>query len=208
MSYNASETTTKSWTPIPARGRTSAAKGAIPRAVESAVSHRTPRVSMFTGSVLILSSLFLAFAYDSCGSKNTGYEFARGDGLRMGQPVFASSWGASGLYAVALAFAAFTFSLVLFSGRRPQCLQCRPLTTRTFAVAGALSLFVIPDLPWGVVLSWANDLMPEFGISTDVLLAVAAAVTPLVLASSLRSRFLRNEPWLTWLFGIAARSVC
>lgn len=39
-----------------------------------------PRVSLASGSVLVLVTLFLPIGYDSCGPKTKGYELLRGNG--------------------------------------------------------------------------------------------------------------------------------
>jgi hypothetical protein len=121
------------------------------------IGRKRPRVSLISGSALVLVSLVLPFTYDSCGAVKTGSEFLTGQGAWPGLAVFASDWASRGFYALTLGFAAFTVALAVFSFVRPLNLQGTRLSRWGYAVAGALSLFVISNLASSVVSSWVLE---------------------------------------------------
>jgi hypothetical protein len=191
------------WEPASISRPATGARSASSRWVRSYVPRQAPRVSMLTGSALVAMSLFLPFAYDGCGSKKTGSEFISGEGTWMGMPILATPWGARAFYTLTLGFAALSIALVLVSYLRPQWLRSSRLTCAAFGITGATSLFVIANFSWAVVLSWADEILSQFGCTTPVALTLAAAVTLLILGVCLCSKVLRAERWIIGLFGIA-----
>ena len=168
------------------------------------ISQLRPRVSLASGSVLVLLTLFLPLAYEACGPQRKGHEFIRGEGVWPGLLTFVSPWVERGFYVLALALAACTLLLVLISLRRSEFLRKGALSTRLFAIAGALSLFVITDFFWVFAGLWLEPLLQRLEVRDDATAAVLAALTFLVLVSCLRSRFLRTQRWVVALFAAAS----
>jgi len=167
------------------------------------ISQLRPRVSLASGSVLVLLTLFLPIAYEACGPQRKGHEFIRGEGVWPGLLTFVSPWVERGFYILALALAACTLLLVLISLRRPGFLRKSALSPWLFAIAGAFSLFVITDFFWVFAGLWLEPLLQRLEVRDDVTAAVLPALTFLVLVSCLRSRFLRTQRWIVALFAVA-----
>jgi len=168
------------------------------------ISQLRPRMSLASGSVLVLLTLFLPIAYEACGPNRRGHEFIRGEGAWPGLVSLISPWVERGFYALTLALAACTLLLVLISLRRSEFLRKGALSTRLFAVSGALSLFVITDFFWVFVGLWLEPLLQRLEVQDNTSAAVVAALTFLVLVSCLRSRFLRTQRWVVALFAAAS----
>jgi hypothetical protein len=160
-------------------------------------------VSLASGSVLVLLTLFLPIAYEACGPQRKGHEFIRGEGVWPGLVSLISPWVERGFYVLALALAACTLLLVLVSFRRPEFLRKGALITGLLGVAGAFSLFVITDFFWVFAGLWLEPLLQRLEVRDDATAAVLAALTFLVLVSCLRSRFLRTQRWVVGLFAVA-----
>jgi len=111
---------------------------------------------LFSGSVLVLLTLFLPIAYQSCGPNKTGYEFVRaGEGDWPGLPLGGQEAG-RGFYILSLALAAVTIVVVLALGR-PGFLRKRRLMAGLFVIAGSIFLFNVLDLfllDVGLVVQW------------------------------------------------------
>ena len=167
------------------------------------ISQLRPRMSLASGSVLVLLTLFLPIAYEACGPNRRGHEFIRGEGVWPGLLTLVSPWVERGFYVLALALAACTLLLVLVSFRRPEFLRKGALSTWLFAVSGALSLFVIADSFWIFFVLRLGELLNWLGDQDDISAAIVPAVTFLVLVSCLRSRFLRTQRWVVALFAVA-----
>lgn len=167
------------------------------------ISQLRPRVSLASGSVLVLLTLFLPIAYEACGPQRRGHEFIRGEGVWPGLLTFVSPWVEQGFYVLALALAACTLLLVLVSFQRPEFLRKRALIIGALGVAGAFSLFVITDFFWVFAGLRLEPLLQRLEVRDDATAAVLPALTFLVLVSCLRSRFLRTQRWIVALFAIA-----
>lgn len=105
-----------------------------------------PKVSLFSGSVLVLLTLFLPIAYQACGPNKTGYEFVRES--KGDWPTFLGSISHQAgreFYILSLALAALTI-LVLLALRRRDLLRRRRLIGGLFVIAGTISLFAMLDL--------------------------------------------------------------
>jgi hypothetical protein len=174
------------------------------RRVRSPLLRLRARVSLASGSVLTLLTLFLPIAYEACGPPRKGYEFIRGKGIWPGLLTFVFPGWEQGFYVLALALAVFTLLLVLASFHRPAFLRKHALITWPFALAGAFSFFVIVDFFWIFAGDWLGALLQRFEVRDDTSVAVVAALTFLVLAACLRSRFLRAQGWVVALFAIAS----
>jgi hypothetical protein len=168
------------------------------------VSQLRPGMSLASGSVLVLLTLFLPIAYEACGPQRKGHEFIRGEGVWPGLLTLVSPWVERGFYVLALALAGCTLLLVLISLRRSGFLRKGALSTWLFAIAGALSLFVITDFFWVFAGLWLEPLFQRLEVRDDATAAVLAALTFLVLVSCLRSRFLRTQRWIVALVAAAS----
>jgi hypothetical protein len=106
-----------------------------------------PRVSLTSGSVMVLVTLLLPIGYESCGPETKGYELVQGHG---GWPTFLGialdEYFGPPFYAILLAFALVTLILALVSFGKPALWQNRWLCRRTFLLSGALSLFLLADV--------------------------------------------------------------
>jgi hypothetical protein len=121
------------------------------RRVRSPLLRLRARVSLASGSVLTLLTLFLPIAYEACGPPRKGYEFIRGKGIWPGLLTFVFPGWEQGFYVLALALAVFTLLLVLASFHRPAFLRKHALITWPFALAGAFAVLrsaTILVLPW------------------------------------------------------------
>lgn len=166
------------------------------------VAQIRPSLSLAAGSVLVLLTLFLPIAYDACGPPRKGYEFLSGRGIWPGLLTFVFSGWERGFYVLALALASFTLLLVLVSLGRPALLRRLRLITWSFAFAGAFSLFIMADFFWVFAGDWLGGLLERLEVRDDTSVAVVAALTFLLLAACLRSRFLRAQRWVVALFAI------
>jgi len=174
------------------------------RRVRSPLLRIRARVSLASGSVLTLLTLFLPIAYEACGPPGKGYEFIRGKGIWPGLLTFVFPGWERGFYILALALAACTLLLVLASVRRPALLRKHALITWLFALAGAFSFFVIVDFFWIFAANWLEAPLQRLKVREDMSVAVVAALTLLVLTACLRSRFLRGQRWVVALFAITS----
>ena len=200
------------WGMIPIRRWAAAAWAWSNRRAATVLRHSEPRVMLFTGSVLILLTLFFTVALGIPGSR-TGLEYVRGDGRWAGvlDSVTSLLWGgefphnfSSTLsYSLPLSFSAFTLAFVLAACLRPKVLRKPRLSTWLFAIAGTLSLFLTVDffsfcggaIIVLVVDPWAHPL-----------LILAAGLLLLVLGGCLRWSFIRRQKWFVWL--LAAGGIC
>ncbi len=130
------------------------------------VFRRKPRLSLVTGSLLILITLYLATAVGSCGSREPGYEVVLGREDWVSAHFLSPSWIAKvlapvgrGMYILSLILALATLLLVALS-RRPGYLHRARLLTTLCAVAGAISLFVLADFSFLVLLGIAGSTLP------------------------------------------------
>jgi hypothetical protein len=113
----------------------------------SLTSSIRPRVSLASGSLLVLLTLFLPIGYNACGGPSKGYELIQGKGewpSFLG--VFVSSTAGRDFYALVLLLAVLTTIFVFLAGLKPELVRRRTLTHRLFLLAGTLSLFLISDL--------------------------------------------------------------
>jgi len=180
------------------------------------VRNLKPTVSLFTGSVLILLTLFLPVAVEIFGPYRTGHECVRGEGIWPGALSLVSILLSEGQspypffytlsYTLPLGFAAFTLALLLASCLHPELLRKRRLSTSLFAIAGTLSLFIIADFFWFSCCEVITDLIYPWGRSDIIITAGAASLTLFVIVWCLRSRFVRKQKWIISLFAAAGIS--
>lgn len=176
------------------------------RWARSLVSQIRPRVSLLTGSVLVLLTLWLPVAYEACGPNRTGYEVVRGKGIWPG--LFTALLVASSgrvLYVLCLALAVLTLILVLFSVGRANLLRVQRWVRGLQALSAGLSLFVIVDLFWVFLGLQVGEYLEKL-LNDDEVVALTAGITIVALAYCFRSRFLRGQRWVVWLFSIAGLS--
>jgi hypothetical protein len=117
------------------------------RGVGALLSRIRPRVSLASGSILVLLTLFLPIGYEACGPERRGYELVQGSGewpTFLG--VLVSSQAGQDFYILVLALAAFTAILVLLSFVKPDLCRKPPLTHRLFTLTGTASLFLMSDV--------------------------------------------------------------
>lgn len=170
------------------------------RLVRSKYLRIRPRVSLLTGSVFVLLTLFLPIAYKACGPNRTGYEFIRGEGIWPGALMYAFPRAEWVFYILTLGFAVHTLLVLLASYAHPDILRKRRLFTWLFAIAGTFSLYVTADFFWVFCGPYVRGFLKLLLGGDDAVVAFAAFVTLLVLASCLRSKFIRKQKWIVMLF--------
>jgi len=180
------------------------------------VRHLAPRVTLFTGSVLILLTLFLPVAGELFGSNRTGLEWARGEGIWPGALSLVGILLSKGdspypfpfsvPYTLPLGFAVFTLALLLASCLRPELLRKQRLSTWLLAISGTLSLFLIADFFFYSCCEVLIDLTLPLVRSDAIISTGTASLTILVLGGCLRSSFVRKQRWLLLLFAAAGIS--
>jgi len=201
---------------IPLRGWAAAAWDRGNRWAATVAHHLMPRVLLFTGSVLILLTLFFPVAIEIFGPNRTGLECVRGDGiwpgalslvgmlLSKGESPYPFTYALS--YTLPLGFAVFTLAILLASCLLPKLLRKRRLSTWLVAIAGTLSLFLIADFFGFSCCEVLIDLTHPLA-RPDVMITVgAASMTILALGCCLRSRFIRKQKWILLLFAAAGIS--
>lgn len=115
--------------------------------VLSSRPHLPPRISLLTGSVLVLLTLYLPTAIDSCGSPRLGYELASGDNQIQWLSIALRVVGKGRpFYLICLALAAFTLLLSLASVVRRDLIQKGNLLTWLVAISGSAALVSTTDL--------------------------------------------------------------
>jgi hypothetical protein len=128
-----------------------------------------PRVSLASGSVMVLLTLLLPIGYQSCGPETKGYELLQGKG---DWPTFVgitlSEYFGPAFYGVLLLLAAGTLVLCMMSVRRPAVFQARPLVRRAGILSGMLSLFLLSDV--AAVLPIGLD---EYGAAAGALIILS-----------------------------------
>ena len=128
-----------------------------------------PRVSLASGSVLVLLTLFLPIGYESCGPERKGYDLLQGEGdwpTFMG--IFFSDYFGPAFYAIAIALAVLTVVLTVISLWKPLLFQSPPLRSRLLIVSGTLSLFLISD-----VLAILPAGADEYGAAAGALIVIS-----------------------------------
>lgn len=138
---------------IPMPNATTSARSRIERAYErgSAWTQRLilqirPRVSLASGSLLVLLTLFLPIGYEACGPPRTGYELMGGKGDWPTLMGIASSRAGRDFYILVILLASFTLLLVLASAVRPGVMRSALLIPRLAFLAGTISLFLVCDI--------------------------------------------------------------
>lgn len=105
------------------------------------------RVSLASGSVLVLLTLLLPIGYESCGPKTRGFELIGGNGA---WPSFVGimlpNYLGRAFYGAALALAAWTALFVLISLGKSALLRNRSLCRTLLLISGTLSLFLLSDV--------------------------------------------------------------
>jgi hypothetical protein len=106
-----------------------------------------PRISLLTGSVLVLLTLYLPTVIDSCGSPRLGAELASGED-HIQWPSIALSVVGKGrpFYLFCLALAAFTLLLLFASAVRRDPIRKHNLLTWLAAISGSAALVSTTDL--------------------------------------------------------------
>ncbi len=111
------------------------------------LSRLRPRISLASGSVLVLLTFLLPIGYESCGPETKGYELIQGRG---DWPTFAgillSEYFGPFFYGVVLLLAVWTALLTIISLSTRQLFQNRLLMRGMFVASGTLSLFLITDV--------------------------------------------------------------
>lgn len=104
-----------------------------------------PRISLASGGVLVLLTLFLPIGYEACGPPHPGYELAGGQGEWPTFLGILSSAAGRDFYLLALSLGVFAIFFVFLSFLRPNLRRKRSLIHRLFALTGTVSLFLIAD---------------------------------------------------------------
>jgi hypothetical protein len=162
-----------------------------------------PRVSLLSGSVLVLLTLYIPVAFNACGTNRTGAEFLRGQGIWPGMGSLVQTDFERALYALGLALAVFSLTVMAVTLRRPALLQ-RPWIQWPFLAAGLACLFALSDFVWFNLSAQAGDFLnSRLGLhAPEIEMAMVDLLAILAMALCLRSKFLRSQFWLVWLFGV------
>jgi hypothetical protein len=159
-----------------------------------------PRVSLLTGSILLLLTLYVPFAW-SCKENSTGLEYIQGEG---GWPGLFSLLDLEnvgrGFYIFTLAMAAFALLVLLVSSFHRGVLRKRGLIQGLFAVAGAVSLFVVADSFTFRVGLEVSGLLDWLGASTDAPIFALHTITLAIVLWCLRAGFFRRQRPIALLF--------
>lgn len=145
-----------------------------------------PRVSLFSGSVLVLLTLFLPIGYEACGPRRTGYELMRGKGDWPTLMGIASSAAGRDFYLLVILVASFTLLLVLASAVRPGVVRSKFLTPRLALLAGTISLFLVCDITL-LLAALAGDQ------------AGPAAIVPLIASCLSPAIFWSKKGFAAWI---------
>ena len=109
--------------------------------------HLPPRISLLTGSILVLLTLYLPTAIDSCGSPRLGHELASGDDQIQWLGIALSAVGKGRpFYLFCLAIAALTLLLSFASVMCRDLIQKRNLLTWLVALSGSAALVSTTDM--------------------------------------------------------------
>jgi len=137
-----------------------------------------PRVSLASGSVLVLLTLFLPIGYNTCGSPWKGYELVQGSGhwpTFLG--IMLSDYFGPAFYGFVLLLAAWGAVFTAISCWRPGLTRHRSLNLALFAVCGTLSLFLITDA-FLLLVTFAVDNFGTIAEAIASILIVASCVLP------------------------------
>ena len=132
----------------------------------SAVSQLRPRISLASGSALVLLTLFLPIGYEACEPARTGIELVQGKGEWPSLLGITSSAAGRGFYVTCLLLAALTLLFVLLSLFRPRTLRSLTLSAGSFRLAATISLFLLVDLFLliiAIVEGWAR--LPAYSLA-------------------------------------------
>ena len=177
----------------------------IPRAasrwVHAPLVQIRPRISLLTGSALVLLSLYIPVAFNACGTNRTGRDFLRGDGLWPGMASLVGTGIERGIYALGVTLAALTLLILLLTLGRPKLME-REWIKWPFLSAGVICLFAVADFAWfNVPALLAHLLEGQLWLDKpEVMIPIVGAFAILVMALCLRSKFLRSQRWIVWLF--------
>ncbi len=149
-----------------------------------------PRVSLASGSVLVLLTLFLPIGYNSCGPETKGYELLQGKGdwpTLVG--ITLSDYFGPAFYGALLALAGGTALISLLAMKNPSLLGNPSRSRRLFMISGALSLFLVSDFA---------ALLP---LAADDIGALAAGL--IVLTCLLPGKFWPKRIFWRWFGAVA-----
>ena len=152
-----------------------------------------PRISLLTGSVLVLLTLYLPTAIDSCGSPRLGANLASGED-RIQWPGIALSVVGKGrpFYLFCLALAAFTLLLLFASAVRRDLIQKRSLLTWLVAISGSAALVSTTDL-YPVAFIWR--FWEVEGVRNQIAFVVLFLLLPI---ACLRPEFWTKKGAISW----------
>ena len=175
------------------------------RWVRSPLLRIRPRVSLLTGSVFVLVTLYLPTVVGSCGNPAPGYELALGNSNRSwrGSMLVDNSRASRGFYLLCLTLATLTLLLVLASLFRSGLVRKRPLVTWLFAISCAVSLFATTDVFGILVGVRMGQLQDWIGGSGEVYELVFVAIPLLLLVACLRPEFWQQKGAIAWATAVA-----
>ena len=125
-------------------------------AASALLSGIRPRVSLASGSALVLLTLLLPIGYESCGPERPGYQLLQGEGewpTFLG--ILVSETAGRDFYILLLAIAALTALFTVCSFFRPGLCRASTLTLRAFVLSGTTSLVLMSDA--SLILLLAED---------------------------------------------------
>jgi serine/threonine protein kinase len=177
--------------PVPANLPTPA-PGRVVRAVRAITGSIHPRFSLLSGGVLVLLTLFLPVAYQSCGPSRTGLAFVRGESGDL--PIMGLLGGgrlSRGFYILTLMLAVVAVTIVLLSALQPAVLRSRRSITVLFGISGSISLILFSNAAYEALVYGAVLFTPKaFGAVTSVVIPGAGL---LAAGLALSSRSLRKS---------------
>ncbi len=169
------------------RARTEAAWEHGASRAASVVTRIRPRVSLASGSVLVLLTLFLPITVDSCGNLHgAGYDLALGrpDNYLPGFLGFVFQSFGRAQYVISLALAAVSMLLLLGTSLWSGLGRKRWVCATLFAVAGTVSLFTLSDyliLQFALLDDWPEGPFGAIRLTVTVvtcLLGLLAILSP------------------------------
>lgn len=188
------------WGLAPMRRWAAAAWGRGNRWARSLRLRLKPKFSLATGSVLVLLTLYLPTAVNSCGDPKRGYQLLLGQDDTFWPGLWTLNFQAPGriFYGLNLALAGLTLCLVLFAVYRGEILREPHVVRCLFVIAGTISLLVLSDFSaFGLPLPLLPLAERYHQPRSDVILALPFL---LVLVSFLRPQFWRVKGFFAWAF--------
>jgi hypothetical protein len=160
-----------------------------------------PRVSLVTGSVFVLLTLYLSTVVGKCGDATHGVELARGDPniswpgiLFLENPVASRSF-----YLFCLALAAVTILLVVASRIHPRFARQGALVTTLYTISAVVALFSTSDL-FSILYVYRGESIQECAnLDNNAARVLFLMVLFFLSVACLRRDFWKPRGAITWI---------